>query len=373
MAHMIETRNVNGNIQYSFAENGAQKRAWHGLGDDQQIFDRPMFVAEALKACHADYEVKLQPVLALNDKIMEAINNGDFINAAELKNLIVDNTMATKRTDLDATLGVVSGKYGVCPNELAFQFVDTLCSGELTDRDEKPVIETCGVLGKGERIFVTAKMPDDIIIDKAKDDRIETYVVITNSHDGTGAVKVMVTNVRVVCNNTLNWAMRNNTGMLSFRHGCNIVNRMDLLNKENAEFAYRTLNLYNTYEEHFKESLEKLKSIKLTERDINNTLAKIALSPENAKLFIETQNINHEDITTRGRNIFLGMRESLESGIGQSILDKGNALWALNGITTYYQNQANYKDDETKLNSVLGGQVYDKVQTAYNSFMSLAA
>ena len=53
MSAMIEM--VNGVA--SFAENGRKERAWHGLG---QVVDEPMFVADALKLCHADYNVKLQ-------------------------------------------------------------------------------------------------------------------------------------------------------------------------------------------------------------------------------------------------------------------------------------------------------------------------
>ena len=75
MSAMIEM--VNGVA--SFAENGRKERAWHGLGNDQQIFDRPMFVKEALEACHANYGVKLAPVVALSDELVHAMENGEFI------------------------------------------------------------------------------------------------------------------------------------------------------------------------------------------------------------------------------------------------------------------------------------------------------
>ena len=371
MAHNIEIRTINGVEVASFAENGKRERAWHGLGNDQQIFDRPMFVAEALKACNADYEVKLRPIVALNDKLVKAMENNEMVSGDDLLSMLIPNMRATMRTDLDKTLGLVSDGYGVVQNEAAFKFVDMLCSGLDADRTENPTIESCGVLGNGERVFITCKMPEDIILNPRTDDRIETYVIFTTSHDGTGAVRCMVTNIRVVCENTLNWAMKHNSGRIAFRHSSKVMNRLDLMNKENAEFAYKTLGLWKEYESVFKESLEHLRNVKLSERDLDNIIAEITLADEAKKVFLDTRNIYHEDIATRSRNIFLGIKESMESGIGQDILEKGDGLWAINGITTYYQNAAKYKNQEIMFDSIMDGNVYKKVQKAYD--MMLAA
>lgn len=371
MAHNIEIRKINGVEVASFAENGKRERAWHGLGNDQQIFDRPMYVEEALKACNANYEVKLTPVVALSDQLVHAMENGEFINASILKDLLIDKTKATMRTDLNKSLGVVSEKYGVVSNKSAFEFVDMFCSGKFAERDNTPVIETCGVLGKGERVFVTAKFPQPIVVDAKRDDLIEMYVVFTTSHDGTGAVRCVCTPVRTVCNNTLQLALKENIGRISFRHSSKVMNRLDLLNKENAEFAYNTMNLAILYEKHFKEAYDHLRNIKLAERDLDRIIAEITLADEAKKVFLETRNINHEDIATRGRNIFIGMKECLDNGVGQDGQERGTAQWALNGITSFYQNVQNFKDNETKFDSILDGNVAKKVQIAYD--MMLAA
>ena len=371
MAHNIEIRKINGVEVASFAENGKRERAWHGLGNDQQIFDRPMYVEEALKACNANYEVKLTPVVALSDQLVHAMENGEFINASILKDLLIDKTKATMRTDLNKSLGVVSEKYGVVSNKSAFEFVDMFCSGKFAERDNTPVIETCGVLGNGERVFVTAKFPQPIVVDAKRDDLIEMYVVFTTSHDGTGAVRCVCTPVRTVCNNTLQLALKENIGRISFRHSSKVMNRLDLLNKENAKFAYNTMNLAVLYEKHFKEAYDHLRNIKLAERDLDRIIAEITLADEAKKVFLETRNINHEDIATRGRNIFIGMKECLDNGVGQDGQERGTAQWALNGITSFYQNVQNFKDNETKFDSILDGNVAKKVQIAYD--MMLAA
>lgn len=363
MAHNLEERNG----KFSFAENGSRQRAWHGLGE---VVNEPMFVADALKRCRADYSVSLQPIVVLSDELKNAMDNGEFINAAMLRNLLIEGKKATMRTDLNTALGITSDAYGIVQNEDAFKFVDMLCTGMDAERDKHPSIECCGVLGKGERVFVTCKMPEDIILNPRTDDRIETYVVFTTSHDGTGSVRCMVTNIRVVCSNTLNWAMKHNSGRIAFRHSSKVMSRLDLLNKENAEFAYKTLGLWSEYEKCFKESLEHLRNIKIAERDLDTIIAEITFADEAKKAFLETRNIEHEDIKTRGRNIFLGMKEAMENGIGQDILERGTALWAINGITTYFQNEANFKNEEVMFDNVIDGSVYKKVQKAYDMLLA---
>lgn len=370
--HNIEIRTINGIEVASFAENGKRERAWHGLGNGQQIFDRPMFVAEALKACNADYKVQLQPLVALNDKLVNAMENNEMISGEELSKLLVPNKKATMRMDLEQPLGVTSDNYGLVQNIDAFKFVDMFCSGKSDNRDNTPVIETCGVFGNGERVFVTAKFPTPIVVDAKRDDLIEMYVVFTTSHDGTGAVRCVCSPVRVVCNNTMRLALSNNIGSLSFRHSPKIMSRLDLLKEENEKFAYDAMGLATLYEKEFKESYEHLRSINLNEKDVDNIIAEITLGDKAKKIFLDTKNLYHNDIGTKGRNIFIGIKNYLDNGVGQDYLERGTAEWLLNGITSYYQNVQSYKNKETKFNSILDGLVAKKVQKAYD-MMLLAA
>lgn len=367
MAHNIEIRNG----VASYAENAKKERAWHKLGEGQQIFDRPMFVNEALSACHADYNVELQPVVALSNEVLNKVSAGEMISAEEIMNLIIPKRRATMRTDIMRPLGVVGDGYGIVQNKTAFEFVDTLCSGKITDRDNTPVIETCGVLGNGERVFVTAKFPKRIVMDAKRDDLIEMYVVFTTSHDGTGAVKCVVTPVRTVCNNTLQLALRENVGRISMRHSSGITQRLDLTNKENAEFAYKTLHLYEVYESHFKECLEHLKNVKVSSRQLDNILANLALSEENIHTFRTSKNINHPDISSRGRNIFLNMKEAIHSSVGQDIQERGTGLWVVNGVSSYFQNVANFTSNEKKFDSIMDGNAGKKVQMAMDLCLAI--
>ena len=363
MAHNLEQKNG----VTSFAFNGKRGMPWHGLG---QQADGAMFVKDALRLSQADYKVELQPVVAMTPELIHAMENGQMIDASTLLDTLIPNTRVTMRMDTEKSLGIVSDKYGIVQNEDAFKFVDMFCSGKFADRDNTPTIETCGVLGRGERVFVTAKFPEPVVIDAGRNDIVEMYVLFTTSHDGTGSVRCLVTPVRVVCNNTLNMAFENNIGRICFRHSSNVMGRLDLLNEENAEFAYKALNVAEVYEKALKESFDHLRSIKVSEKDLDKVLAEIALADEAKKAFLETGNIFNENIPTRGRNIFLGMKECAESGVGQDVLESGTALWAINGITSYYQNEANFKNEEVKMDNLLDGQVYKKVNKAYEMLVA---
>lgn len=359
MAHKIE---INEGIA-SYAENGKQERAWHGLG---QVFDGPMTVIEALEASHADYKVEMQPIVALTPTLMDALNNGTDIDTIRelLLDKTIENKMATMRLDKETPLGIVSNNYGVVQNADAFRFIDTLCSGEMGN-ENTPIIEAAGVLGKGERIFITAKFPDKIILDNKGNDIVEMYVVFTTSHDGTGAVNCMVTPTRVVCNNTLNFAMHHNAGKLSLKHSSNIMSRLDLTNKENAEFAFRAMNMYEIYKNSLEESFTHLANIRWAEKELDRILAQVILSEDSFKVYDREKTIEHQDIPTKGKNMFYKLKDVLHSGVGQEYGERGTALWALNGLTTFYQNHSDFKSEEYKFDSIQNGYAYKRVQKAY--------
>ena len=362
MAANIEIRTIGGKEIASFIENARKERAWHRLGE---VYDRPLTAVEALQGAHADFEVGLQPIAALTPEILGMIERGEPIDPFLLNSYIIEGQKATMRLDYNEALGIVSDSYGVVQNKHAFDFIDLLTTGELGG--ETPTIECAGLLGRGERVFITAKFPEPIRL-AGKDDVVDMYVVFTTSHDGTGAVTCMVTPVRVVCNNTLNLALKNNSGKISMRHTSHILDRLDLTNKENAEMAYKSLNLYNTYKEYFEQSLAELAKVSVSDKATEQILAKALLSDDIFKIYKQNDcNINSDDIPTRSKNILLNVTDALHTGVGQSNLQAGTGLWLVNGLTTYYQNNFAWKDDEKKFKAITEGSVQQKLQSVYDS------
>ena len=351
MAHEIEIKNG----VASFAENGRKERAWHKLG---QVFDRPMTVVEALEASHADYEVGLQPIIAMTPTLSAHLADESYAMTYfqdEALDAIVPKYKATMRLDTMQPLGIVTDSYGIVQNKDAFAFLDTLCSGGA----DTPVIECAGVLGYGERVFVTAKFPEDIILDNKGDDRVEMYMVFTTSHDGTGSVRCLCTPIRVVCNNTLSAAMNINNGSLSLRHSTNIMQRLDLTNEENAKMAYKALNLMNVYTNSLKARLDHLKQVKIAEKDLQNIIASVVMTDDAFDLYKQTNGLS--EVSTHTQNIMTDMRNAIEGGIGQDMGERGTAMWVLNGLTSYYQNNAKFRNEEVKFDAILQGRVQQKI------------
>ena len=103
-------------------------------------------------------------------------------------------------------------------NEDAFEFFEPFV------RNGWASFHTAGMLGQGERVWVLARLAEQIVI--ADDDAVERFLLLSNQHDGSGAVTIRFTPVRVVCQNTLNLAMEGRKSVLSVKHSRNIAKNL---------------------------------------------------------------------------------------------------------------------------------------------------
>ena len=116
-------------------------------------------------------------------------------------------------------LGLVSAGYEVLQNKEAFEFFEPLLAAGNCK------YATAGALGNGERVWVQVKMNSPLVV--GKDDVVERFLLLSNSHDGRGAVSIRFTPIRVVCQNTLNLACKGGENTLNVRHSRNMRERMD--------------------------------------------------------------------------------------------------------------------------------------------------
>ena len=185
---------------WMFSGNGV--RPWHGIGT---IVAGCPTSDEAIRLAKLDWDVNQYPVYANENADIFA----DYIKC--------DGYFANVRSDTNEALGIVKGRYKVVQNNEAFNFVDDIVG----NADTKVTYETAGSLFNGRRVFLLCRLPNTDILG----DDIENYLFFTNSHDGTSSLMAGITNVRVVCNNTLQLAMRTASRSWKCRHTESIQDR----------------------------------------------------------------------------------------------------------------------------------------------------
>jgi phage/plasmid-like protein (TIGR03299 family) len=179
---------------------------WHKLGTKSE---KLMTTHEALVAAHLNWKVEKLPLQYEDSGLMK----------------VVPNTYGVFRHDGEKYIPLTKGKavgkvWKALQNEDAFSFMDELM------QNQEAKIEVCGALGDGETVWVLAKVPETITFNGI--DVVEQYILISNTHDGTGSVRIMPTPIRVVCNNTLTMALqRGKTHGFIIRHTGKLHDRME--------------------------------------------------------------------------------------------------------------------------------------------------
>jgi phage/plasmid-like protein (TIGR03299 family) len=196
MAHNLEIQNDRASIAYAGAT------PWHKLGQPiAEAFDS----RTALEQAGLDFTVEKVPLRTIDSET------------------VIPDHFAIRRTDTLNTLGVVGNFYRPCQNTDAFAFFDGVFGAD------KARYECAGVLGKGERVWLLAKLPGDFVIQG--DDVIGKYLLLTNNHDGTESVRARFTPIRVVCQNTLNAALRESGKQISVMHMGDVKAKLEIAGK----------------------------------------------------------------------------------------------------------------------------------------------
>jgi phage/plasmid-like protein (TIGR03299 family) len=170
--------------------------AWHRLG---KVLDSPATAAAALKLACLDWQVSKVPLFAGKDEYRPLEKHCAVVRDDVWRS----RDWSPKKKD--GVLGVVGGGYEPLQNDEAFRFFDPIVG------QKAAVYHAAGALGKGERVWILAKLPQDIRI--VGDDIANKYLLLSNSHDGTSAVQIKFTPIRVVCENTLTQALSQGPGL----------------------------------------------------------------------------------------------------------------------------------------------------------------
>ena len=196
---------------------------WHKLGVK---LPNPPTIKEAIMHGNLDWEVKKVPTYYTSKT-----NFGIFQPTANMPT----GHFVTIRKDMTGNwypLGHVSERYEVLQNADAFEPFKVLL-------DKGYTLETAGAIDSGKRVWILAKKPS---VHMVGDDKLLQYAVLMNSHDGSTPVFLQPTDVRVVCKNTLDWALDGNKAMrFSIKHTTGVGERLKevskILDKADANWA----------------------------------------------------------------------------------------------------------------------------------------
>lgn len=178
---------------------------WHQLGVQ---FEGKFTAEQAIVAANLGYTVEKVPLF------MRIPGNGVDVPESFVKT----DGFATVNSDTNDILGYVRSRYTPLQNRAAFGFFD-----ELIEEGGAHYV-TAGALGKGERIWLLAQMPETF--EPLAGDVSKNYCLLSNSHDGNSPVTVRFTQIRVVCQNTLTAAMKGTKETISVRHSTNVEHRL---------------------------------------------------------------------------------------------------------------------------------------------------
>lgn len=282
MAHNLATTNGKTAMMY-YGES-----PWHNLG---QRLESPATADEAITAAGLDYEVQLT-----------SLSTVDGIDVPMRK--------AVVRYDTQQVLGTVGNNYACVQNRQAFGFLDA-CVGE-----GKLRYHTAGALGKGEKIWLLAKLPDQIRV-KNSNDIVDKFLLLSNAHDGSAALRVLFTPVRVVCQNTLSSALRQGENQgVSIRHEGNLAAKL--------QQAQEVLGFAHRFYDDAAAQIDRLASHYPSTEQLKQFFLALYPDPEDEKSNSRAKNIRDE------------LHRLFEEGIGHDDPSIKGTMWtALNSVTEY--------------------------------------
>lgn len=215
---------------------------WHGLGT--RVQEAPSS-SEALIKAGLDWNVIQEPIYTETEELIEGYK-------------------ANVRDSDRKVLGVVTDRYKVIQNQEAFAFTDELLG-------EGVRYETAGSLQGGKKVWLLAHMPHEYII---SGERISPYLLFSNTHDGSGAIKVALTPIRVVCQNTLNLALSQASRSWSMIHTGNIQNKL--------QEAKDTLFMAEKYMDNLGKEFETLRMQSMTDKQVMEFIETLLPIEDNA-------------------------------------------------------------------------------------------
>ena len=300
------------------------REPWHGLGTSFPEGTN-LAIDEAIQAAGLDWTVELREIFTHNGR-NASVGIRDYF--AVCRNL--DNSV----------LGIVGAGYEPLQNIDAFQWFQPFID------EEAARIETAGSLRGGKRVWVLASVKSASAA-VGKDDEIRNYILLSSSHDGTLAVRVGFTPVRVVCANTLAQAHESEASkLLRVKHTARILDNLadirEIMNTADVEF-HATLKQYN----------------ELAKRDIN---------PQDLEKYVKVV-FDIKD-ATKSKKVLPQVISLFERGRGST--EAGKTYWGAYNAANEYLNYYRGDSSDTRMDSLWFGKGEELNKHALTTALQMA-
>lgn len=325
MSHELDMTNGRANMAY------AGEKPWHGLGEE---LPANADLETWRKAAGLEWEVHAAQT--------------QFHPKGTSRVVTVPSSNVLYRTDTFDPLGVVSDRYKVVqPGEILEFYRD------LMDRFGFK-LETAGSLKGGKRVWALANTGQETPVGEFSQDIVKRYVLLATSYDGTMATQAMQTSVRVVCQNTLNFAVNKKDPRVKVSH----------ISEFDPQAVKADLGLDTTWET-FTEQIAELSKRPVSEDEAAEYYVDV---------FYPNREIDWEDPEPAVINKVAQMYDLLENAPGQDIGSAHNTAWGLVNSVTYFADHArNTQTRDNRLDSAWFGTGRSLKERAFDRAMALVS
>jgi phage/plasmid-like protein (TIGR03299 family) len=307
---------------------------WHGLGN-RLTPKQPLEVW--VQQSGMDFHIKESTVRFM----AEASGNLGAIHSFPEQKVLY-------RSDSKEPLSVVSQRYKIVQPREILEFYRDLT--QLSGYE----LETAGVLKGGRKFWALARTGQSTAL-KGKD-VVNGYLLLATSCDGTLATTATPTTIRVVCNNTLTFALNGAERAIKVPHSTRFE----------AQAVKQQLGIAVAQWDTFMYRMRTLAERKVKSHEAMNYLLRVLsdVQPGNA----DTSALSNERAINKVQRLYDGQGHGAELDSA-----KGTAWGLLNAVTEYVDHEKRSKSSEHRLDSAWFGQGAALKQRALEVALQMAA
>lgn len=341
MAHDIATTNSAPAMAYT------GETPWHGLGAS---LTRGANLDTWIQESGLTYNVKSSPLGFYPNAVRN--ESGEVTDLGAVRAL--KSRVALFRDDTHQELSIVSNGYKVVQPKQVMEFFRDLSN------DNKLQMETAGALKGGAVYWALARMEDSFTVDKK--DEVLPYVLLATSCDGSLATTAAFTSIRVVCQNTLSWAVgttRAATGKVKIMHN-------SVFDEEQVK---RDLGLIEGSWEDFKVKSKQLAKRRISQEELVRFMVGVFTEETKGSKILESEDVEAQ---LRALPAVARALDVYHTGVGQGMKStKDTAFGLVNAITRYTDFEVKALSNESRLRSAWFGAGARRKQKAVKLAMEL--